>query len=81
MLAYASLMVGAMLAIVRYLLLWIEKRGMDAIWLPFSQSAVAPLLLGTLLGCVPIVLLVGAAVLLGRGIRRRTHEVPIVGER
>ena len=66
-LAYASLVVGAMLGIIRYLLLWIEKRGLDAIWLPFSRSAVMPLLLGTLLGCVPIILLVGTAVLLGRG--------------
>lgn len=67
LLVYASMLVGAMLAIIRYLLLWIEKRGLDAIWLPFSRAALTPLFLGTLLGCMPIVLLVGAAALLGRG--------------
>ena len=41
--------------------------GMDAICLPFDRSGIKPLLLGALLGCVPIILLVGAAVLLGRG--------------
>ena len=64
--AYATLLVGTMLLVIRYLLLLIEKRGLDAIWLPFSRAAFKPLLLGTLLGCVPIVMLVAVAVVLGK---------------
>jgi len=65
--SYAALMVGAVLLIILLLLRAFEKRGLDAIWLPLQRSAVGQTLLGTLLGCVPILLLVGIAVLAGYG--------------
>lgn len=65
--SYAALMVTAVLFIISLLLRVFEKRGLDAIWLPLQRSAFGQTLLGTLLGCVPILLLVGVALLAGYG--------------
>ncbi|MGI9270201.1 MAG: CPBP family intramembrane glutamic endopeptidase [Woeseiaceae bacterium] len=66
-LAFAALIVAAAAAVVLLLLRLIEKRGCDAVWLPFDRSAIRMTILGTLLGVVPICLLVGIAVVVGYG--------------
>jgi len=49
------------------LLRFLEKRGPGAIWLPFDRSAWKFALQGTLLGAIPICLLLGMAVVAGYG--------------
>lgn len=62
LLGFAILIVGATLMIIKMLLRFFEKRGLDAIWLPLNRSAWKPMAQGTLLGAIPIILVVVAAV-------------------
>ena len=66
-LGFVLLLVAATLSIIRMLLRIFEQRGFDAIWLPLNWSAWKPLALGTLLGAIPIMLLVAMSVLGGYG--------------
>ena len=66
-LAFAALMTAITTGLILLLLKVIEKRSLDAIWLPFNAGAVRMTLLGTLLGAVPICLVVLAAVVGGYG--------------
>lgn len=66
-LGFTILIVAATVAIIIFLLRAVEKRSLDAIWLPLDASALKLTVLGTLLGCLPIALLVGASVLGGYG--------------
>ena len=66
-LAFAALITGATLAVIALLLRLFEKRGPDAIWLPFDRTAWKFAIQGTLLGAIPICLLLGTAVVAGYG--------------
>jgi len=66
-LAFTILIAGATLAIIVLLLRYFEKRGSDAIWLPFDMSAWKLTAIGTALGAVPICLMLGLAVAAGYG--------------
>ncbi len=63
----AMLIAGGVTAVLALLLRVFEKRGPDAIGLPFSRAAVLPTLLGTVLGAVPIFLIVFTAIVGGYG--------------
>ena len=63
----AALTAGVTLGIVLLLLRGFERRGADAIWLPFRRSAWGDTIIGTLIGAVPICLLVGLALVGGYG--------------
>ncbi|MDJ0699647.1 MAG: CPBP family intramembrane metalloprotease [Woeseiaceae bacterium] len=63
----AILITGGVTAVLVFLLRLFERRGPDAIGLPFSLQAVLPTLIGTALGAVPILLIVIAAVIGGYG--------------
>ena len=65
--AFAALVAAATLGLILVLLRTFEKRGADAIGLPFQRSAWIQLAIGTGLGAIPICLLVAAAVVGGYG--------------
>ncbi len=66
-LGIAVLIAGATLAVIVFLLRYFEKRGTDAIWLPFDRSAWRLTAIGTALGAIPICLIMGLAILAGYG--------------
>lgn len=66
-LAFSVLISGSLLGIVLWLLRYFEDQGSAAIGLPFKPGAWKPVALGTLLGAIPIALLVWLAVTFGYG--------------
>lgn len=66
-LAFASLIAGSAFGIIVLLLHFFEKRGTEAIGLPFRLEACKDTLYGTLLGAVPVSLLLGVALIGGYG--------------
>ena len=67
LLAFASLIAGGSLLIAAMLLRYFESQGLAAIGLWFKRRALTDTLVGTLLGAVPVTLVVGFAVLAGFG--------------
>jgi len=66
-LGFAVLIAGAALTVIVFLLRYFEKRGTDAIWLPFDRPAWRLTAIGTVLGAIPICLILGLAMLAGYG--------------
>jgi membrane protease YdiL (CAAX protease family) len=66
-LAFSVLISGSLLGIVLWLLRYFENQGSTAIGLPFKPGAWKPVALGTLLGAIPIGLIVWLAVTFGYG--------------
>ena len=66
-LLFASLISGAALGVIALLLRYFENRGLDAIGMPFVANAWKQTAVGTLMGAVPVSLLVGLALLAGYG--------------
>ena len=66
-LGFGALISGTILAVIVFLLRYFEKRGTDAIWLPFDKSALRFTAIGTALGAIPICLILGLAMLVGYG--------------
>jgi membrane protease YdiL (CAAX protease family) len=66
-LLFASLTSGAVLGVIALLLRYVENRGLDAIGMPFVASSWKQTAVGTLIGAVPVSLLVGLALLAGYG--------------
>ena len=64
---FAALIAGTTLGVILVLLRGFEKRGADAIGLPFQSAAWIQVAIGTGLGAIPICLLVGASVVGGYG--------------
>lgn len=63
----AALICGGVLGVILLLLRLFEKRGSDAIGLPFRVEALRETVIGTALGAIPILLLVALAVVGGYG--------------
>lgn len=66
-LGFAALISGGTFGVIVLLLRLLERRGPDAIGLPFRARAWRPLAIGTALGATPILLLVGLALVGGYG--------------
>ncbi len=66
-LLFASLISSAALGVIALLLRYFENRGLDAIGMPFASKAWKETAAGTLLGAVPVCLLLGLAVFAGYG--------------
>ena len=66
-LLFASLVTVAALGVIALLLRYFENRGLDAIGMPFVANAWQQTAVGTLIGAVPVSLLVGLALLAGYG--------------
>lgn len=66
-LLFSSLVSGAALGVVALLLRYFENLGLAAIGMPFAARAWVETAVGTLLGAVPVSLLVGLAVIAGYG--------------
>jgi len=66
-LLFASLIAGLSFASMLLLLRSLEKRGPDAVFMPFTSSAWRETAAGTFLGALPICLLVGLALVAGYG--------------
>jgi len=66
-LLFSSLVSGAALGIITLLLRYFENLGLAAIGMPFAARAWSETAVGTLLGAVPVSLLVGLAVIAGYG--------------
>ena len=65
-LLFASLISSAALGVIALLLRYFENRGLDAIGMPFASKAWKETAAGTLLGAVPVCLLLGLAVVANR---------------
>lgn len=66
-LLFASLTSAAALGVIALLLRFFENRGLDSIGMPFIANAWKRTAVGTLIGAVPVSLLVGLALLAGYG--------------
>lgn len=67
-LLFAALISASVLGVIILLLHFFEKRGPDAIGLPFARNAFKETAIGVLLGAVPVCLLIGLAVIAGYGV-------------
>jgi len=66
-LLFASLISAAALGVIALLLRYFENRSLDAIGMPFVANAWKRTAVGTVIGAVPVSLLVGFALLAGHG--------------